>query len=77
MVETNDVREAFAHIDGVETETSGLADGIRVAVPDSAAGEFFKTIRVRGFNAQSKRLGETIVAHIEAEESRGLGDLFG
>jgi hypothetical protein len=75
---TDDVRDAFSHLSTFEAEESDLFDGIRVAVDDSEAGELFKTIRVRGFSAESKRFGDTLVSHIEAEESeKSLGELFG
>jgi hypothetical protein len=75
-VTTDDVREAFSHLSTAETETSDLAGGIRVAASDSEAGQFFKTLRTNGFDYTAKRLGDSLVANIEAEESRGLGDLF-
>lgn len=76
MTSTNDVRSALGSIDGVEFETSDLAEGIRVTVPDEHAGEFFRQLRVNGFEAQTKRLGDTLVSHVQAEQSRGLGDLI-
>jgi len=77
MTTTDAVREAFDHLSTVETESSELADGIRVAADESEAGQFFKTIRERGFNAETKRIGDTLVSHIEAEKSKSLGELFG
>jgi hypothetical protein len=74
---TDDVRDALGHLSTVEFETSDIAGGIRVALDESEAGLFFQQVRERGFNAQSKRIGDTLVSHIEAEESGGLGDLFG
>lgn len=77
MPTTKEVRRALAHLSTVETETSELANGLRVTVDDSEVGEFYKTLRLRGFNANTRRIGDTLVSHIEAEHSRGLGDLFG
>lgn len=74
---TADVRDAFDSLRTAETETSDLADGIRVAVHEDEAGQFFATMRRNNFDAQSRRVGETIVAHIEAEQEEGLGSLFG
>lgn len=76
MPTTKEVRRALAHLNTVETETSELANGLRVTVGESDVGEFMKTLRVRGFNANTRRIGDTLVSHIEAEESGGLGDLF-
>jgi len=70
------VRNALGHLSTVEFQTSDLSNGVRVALSEDEAGQFFKTIRQNGFEAQSKRLGDTIVSHIEAEKSGGLGDLF-
>lgn len=77
MVTTNEVRSALGGIDSVEFEVSDVAGGIRVALSDDDAGQFFKTVRVHDFNHESKRIGDSIVSHIEAEKSGGLGDLFG
>jgi len=77
-VETDDVQDAFSHLSTVETETSEqLADGVRVTVHESEAGPFFREVRENGFDADTTRLGDVLVSHIEAEESRGLGTLFG
>jgi hypothetical protein len=74
---TDDVRSAFDSFTTAEFETSDLADGIRVSVHESEAGDFFRTLRVLEFDAESKRIGETLVAHIEAEKSNSLAELFG
>lgn len=77
-VDTGDVRNALEEqLTTVETENSDLADGIRATVPESEAGAFFRTMRINGFDFSAKRLGDAIVAHIEAEEEEGLGALFG
>jgi cold shock CspA family protein len=77
-VETNDVRDAFSHLSTAETETSEqLAEGVRVTVHESEAGPFFREVRENGFDANTTRLGDALVSHIEAEESDGLGSLFG
>jgi hypothetical protein len=73
---TDDVRDAFDSLSTVNFDSSVYDDGIQVTLNESEAGLFFKTIRVNGFEAESKRLGDSLVARIEAEESGGLGDLF-
>lgn len=77
MVDTRDVRQAFGHLSTVETENSDLAEGVRVAVDAAEAGQFFKTLRQNGFEAQTRRIGSTLVAHVRAEQEEGLGQLFG
>jgi hypothetical protein len=77
MATTNDVRDALSHLTTAEFETSDLSGGLRVALSDDEAGQFFKAVRENGFNAETKRLGDTLVSHIEAEKSGGLSDLFG
>ena len=72
---TNEARDALSGLSTAEIEESDLSGGLRVAVDESEAGLLFREIRVRGFNAQSKRLGDTIVSHIETND--GLGELFG
>lgn len=75
---TSDVRKAFRQINTVEFEDSDLANGVRVAVHEKQAGEFFQTLRVNGWeNATTRRLGDTLVAHISADQEEGLGKLFG
>jgi hypothetical protein len=74
---TDEVREALDDLSTVEHENSDLADGLRVAVDESEAGSLFRAIRVNDLNADVSRLNDSLVAHIEAEESGGLGDLFG
>jgi hypothetical protein len=76
MATTQDVRDAFSHLSTVEIEESDVADGLRVALSADEAGQFFKQVRIRGFDAESKRLGDSIVSHIETERE-GLGELFG
>jgi hypothetical protein len=71
----DDVRNAFNHLNTVEIEDSDLCNGLRIAVDESEAGLFFQQVRERGFNAESKRIGDTLVSHIEA--TKGLGQLFG
>jgi len=76
MATTNEVRNALGHLSTVEVQTSDLSNGVRVALSEDEAGQFFKAVRINGLDATSKRLGDSIVAHIEAEKSGGLGDLF-
>lgn len=76
-VTTDDVRDALGGLSSVEFETSDLANGIRVSLSDDEAGLFFQQVRENGFEASTKRIGDTLVSHIEAEESKTLGDLFG
>lgn len=76
MHTTDDVRDALDHLSTVEFQTSDLSDGIRVALDESEAGQFFKQVRVNDFDATTKRLGDVLVSSIEAEQSDGLGDLF-
>jgi len=73
---TDDVRDALDSLSTVNFDSMVYEDGIQVTLSESEAGQFFKTIRVNGFEAQTKRLGNSLVARIEAEESGGLGDLF-
>jgi len=73
---TDDVRDALDSLSTVNFDSMVYEDGIQVTLSESEAGQFFKTIRVNGFDAQTKRLGNSLVARIEAEESGGLGDLF-
>lgn len=40
--------------------------------------EFFRTLRTNDWeDATTRRLGDTLVAHIPAESESGLGKLFG
>jgi len=73
---TDDVRDALDSLSTVNFDSMVYEDGIQVTLSESEAGQFFKTIRVNGFEAQTKRLGNSLVSRIEAEESGGLGDLF-
>jgi len=73
---TDDVRDALDSLSTVNFDSMVYEDGIQVTLSESEAGQFFKTIRVNGFEAQTKRLGNSLVARIEAEKSGGLGDLF-
>lgn len=75
MTTHNDVRDALGHLSTVEINDSDLVDGVQVALHEEEAGEFFKQVRQNDFEAESKRIGENIVAHIEAR--KGLGEIFG
>ena len=75
---TKDVRDALkANLSSVETENTELGRGLRAVVAEDEIGAFYGLMRREGFEFSSKRLGDTIVAHIEAEEEQGLGQLFG
>jgi hypothetical protein len=76
-VTTDDVRDALSHLSTVEHENSDIANGLRVAVDEEEIGLFWQAVRQNGFEARANRFGDSLVAHIEAEESGGLGDLFG
>jgi len=62
----------------IETETSELAGGVRAVVAEEDIGKVMGALRRNGFEFESKRdpSGENLVVNIEAEEERGLGDLF-
>lgn len=62
----------------VEAETSELAGGVRAVVADEDIGKVMGALRRNGFEFESKRdpSGQNLVVNIEAEEERGLGDLF-
>jgi hypothetical protein len=77
-LKTDDVRGALDHLSTVEFQTSDNADGVRVAVAEEDIGQFWQAVRINDLsdNVTSKRIGGSLVAHIEAEESGGLGDLF-
>lgn len=75
---TADVRSIISDsIPQAELESSDLAEGVRVTVPEEQIGSFFGLVRRQGFEARSKRIGDTLVAHIPAEQSGTLGELFG
>ncbi|AGM11575.1 hypothetical protein M199_gp091 [Halogranum tailed virus 1] len=78
MVTTDEVHKAFSGIDSAEFQDSDLANGIRVTVSEEDAGSFFRTMRVNGYQetATTRRLGDTLVAHIPAERSTSLASLF-
>lgn len=78
MTTTDEVHDAFSGIDSAEFQDSDLANGIRVTVSEDDAGAFFRTMRVEGFQetGTTRRLGDTLVAHIPAERSTSLKSLF-
>lgn len=78
MTTTDDVHDAFSGIDSAEFQDSDLANGIRVSVSEDDAGAFFRTMRVEAFpeSATTRRLGDSLVAHIPAERSTSLQSLF-
>jgi hypothetical protein len=77
-IQTDDVRDSLDHLSTVEFETSDNANGVRVAVAEEDIGHFWQAVRVNNLQGAttSKRIGDSLVAHIEAEESNSLGDLF-
>lgn len=70
-------RTLKSNLDTVETQDTDLGSGVRATVSESEAGDFFRTLRIEGYDFNSRRLGDTIVAHIEAEEQSSLATLFG
>ncbi len=77
-IKTETVRKALDHLSTVEFETSDNANGIRVAVAENDIGRFWQAVRMNGFadNVTSKRINDSLVAHIEAEPTGGIRDLF-
>lgn len=77
----SDVRSIVTnHCNSAEAEDSELVDGVRVAVHSNDVGNFFAALREMGVESddwQSKRLGDTLVAHIPAEREDGLARLLG
>jgi hypothetical protein len=67
MPPTEQVRDALSELQNVELEESGLVHGLRAAVPEDEIGQFYRLVRVNGLEAQSKRLGDALVAHVEAD----------
>lgn len=67
MPPTEQVRDVLGELQNAEIEKSGLVQGLRAAVPEDEIGQFFRLVRVNGLDAQSKRLDDTLVAHVEAE----------
>ena len=75
---TGDVRDALSHLTSAEIETgSNLSRGVRVTIGEDDIGQFFKAIRQNDLDANTTRLGDTLVADIAAEEPEGLGKIFG
>lgn len=77
MTTTDDVRDALDHLRTANFDSMVYEDEIQVTFSENEAGQFFKAVRVNDFNAQTARLGNSLVSRIEAEEAGGLGDLFG
>jgi hypothetical protein len=74
---TTDVLDALdSNLDTAEVNRSDLANGVRVAVDAAEAGLFYKSLRELDADFNSRRVGDSIVAHIEAEEGDLLRELF-
>ena len=65
-----------ANLYNVEVNKSDHADGVRVSAHPAEAGQLFETFRTEGLDFEASRVGEHIVAHVEAEEAEILGELF-
>jgi len=73
----SDVRNSFASIPNVHVDEVDIDGHVaNVSASDTYAGDFFKTLRVNGYDFQAKRLGGRLVAHVEIEEEEGLGSLL-
>ena len=73
-----DVRDALDNLSTVNFNEDAFDDAMQVTLSESEAGQFYQAVRVEGLEAQTKRLGDSLVSRIEAEEeSEGLGNLFG
>jgi hypothetical protein len=62
-----------------ESEYSDLAEGVRVVVPEAEAGKLFAVLRRNSLSYEAGRdpSGDNLVANIDTEEPKGLGELFG
>ena len=76
-----EVKDALSHISTVNFDELVYEGGLQVTLSEDDAGLFFQQVRERGFNAETKRLGNSLVSRIDAEEEEeeeeGLGELFG
>lgn len=65
-------------LSNVEAEKSELAGGVRAVIPDEEIGRAMGALRRSEFEFEAKRdpSGENLVVNIEAEQEKGLGDLF-
>lgn len=75
---TGDVRSTLnANLNSVEVTDSTLGGGVQATVSEQEIGQFYRTMRQNDYEFSSRRLGDTLVAQIEAEEQSGLGGLLG
>lgn len=74
---TDDVREALDGLSTASFDSHVYDDGIQVSFDESDAGAFFKAMRINDFDASTTRLGDSLVARIDAEDSNSLAELFG
>jgi len=75
--DARDVENALnQNLHNVEVESSDHADGLRVSAHPAEAGKLFRTLREESIEFEASRVGEHIVAHVEAEQSTGLNNLF-
>lgn len=80
MEDYNEIESEFANIPGANTRFLNLEGGYaEITVSEKQAGALFATLRRNGFDFESRRIGNRIVAHVpaEEEEEEGLGNLFG
>jgi len=65
-------------LESVETETSELAGGVRAVIPENEIGRAMGVLRRSSLEFEAKRdpSGDNLVVNIEADEQKGLGDLF-
>lgn len=65
-------------LESVETETSELAGGVRAVIPEDEIGRAMGVLRRSSLEFEAKRdpSGDNLVVNIEADEQKGLGDLF-
>jgi len=79
-LKASDVREALANnCNSAELEDSELVDGVRASVAGVEAGKLYGALRsldLSDDDYESRRIGDTIVAHIPAEREQGLSQLF-
>lgn len=79
MTTTDEVRDAFESFSTASFDESAFDEGIQVTVSEEEAGQLFEQIRVNEFDAETTRLGDSLVSRIEAEQSdeSKLAELFG
>ena len=75
MPSTSEIRRAFDSIDGTDVHYVSSLQRATVTVPEEGIGQAFGILRRNDFDFKAKRLGDSLVAHIETDR-RSLGDLF-